>query len=554
VTAAELRATVAISMLRRALLREPAPSPSGPPEGRSALETTDALLFATTPAEDGGPAAALAMLGTTVLGRLLAQLESLGVHRAWLVTRPEWQATIEAAAAGRGADVTLVTSEGLDDDLRLTAELAGRASGPLLVGHGHVVAHREALAGLAGKGGDSGVLTTGSPGRAGWAFPIRCGSRRVVSAASPYHRVEGATGYSLAILRAGARDRDRLIAASRELARLAAEPRPEDWDEELDRKAGEWELEGADDVALRRRVSAGDSVALLLVGLVRGEVDVLPRDLGRYFYAAPLSGSAAELAAAELSRRDEDRARLDSAVKANDSPFTTLLVSPYSKYLARYAARRGWSPNAITIASLALGAGAAAAFAAGTRASLIAGALLLQISFTVDCVDGQLARYTRTFSNLGGWLDSMLDRMKEYLVYGGLALGAARGFDDDVWLLAACALTLQTVRHVSDFAWVGGRRPAAETAPALPLDQPGDQAPGAAAQRPSPWLHWGNQLLRLPIGERFALISLTAAVASPRVTFVALLVWGGVGAAYALAARILLTSAARPRIPGVALK
>jgi hypothetical protein len=148
----------------------------------------------------------------------------------------------------------------------------------------------------------------------------------------------------------------------------------------------------------------------------------------------------------------------------------------------------------------------------------------------------------------------MLDRMKEYLVYGGLALGAARGFDDDVWLLAACALTLQTVRHVSDFAWVANRPPAAETAPGLPLAQPGDRAPGAAVQRPSPWLHWGNQLLRLPIGERFALISLTAAVASPRVTFVALLVWGGVGAAYALAARILLASGTRPRVPRVALK
>ena len=37
---------------------------------------------------------------------------------------------------------------------------------------------------------------------------------------------------------------------------------------------------------------------------------------------------------------------------------------------------------------------------------------------------------------------------------------------------------------------------------------------------------------RLPIGERFALISLTAAIATPRVTFVALLVWGGVAAVY----------------------
>jgi phosphatidylglycerophosphate synthase len=534
-------------MLRRVLLKDNALSPPDP------HAAPDALLFATTPGEDGRPAAVLELLGTTVLGRLLSQLESLGVRRAWLVTRPEWEATVGGAAAPSAAEVTVVVSEGIDDDLRLAAEIAEQVPGSLLVGQAHVVAHREALARLL-EGGGTAVLTTGSSGRAGWAFPIRCAPGRVVSAASPYHRVEGATAYSLGILRAGAGDRDGLIAASRKLAGLSAEPRPEEWDAELDRKAGEWSLEAADDVALRRRVSAGDAVSLLLVGLVRGEVDVRPRDVGRFFYAAPLSTRSAESAAAELSRRDEDRARLDSAVKADDSPFTTLLVSPYSKYVARFAARRGWSPNAVTLFSLALGLGAAAAFAAGTRPSLIAGALLLQISFTVDCVDGQLARYTRTFSSLGGWLDSMLDRMKEYLVYGGLALGAARGFDDDVWLLAACALAIQTVRHVSDFAWVAGRRPAVEPAPALPLDEPADHAPRTAGPRPSPWLHWGNQLLRLPIGERFALISLTAAIASPRATFVALLAWGGVGAAYALAVRILLTAAARPRSPGVALK
>ena len=535
-------------MFRRVLLKDTALSP---PDQHAA---TDALLFATTPGEDGGPAAALDLRGTTVLGRLLAQLESLGVRRVWIVTRPEWKAVVEAAASG-GDEISVVASEGVDGDLRLTAEIAEQGRGPLVVGHAHVVTHGEALAELlAGQAGESAVLTTRSPGHAGWAFPLRSGPSRVVSAASPYHRVEGATAYSLGILRAGVGDRDRLIAASRELARLAAEPRPEDWEAELHRKEREWGLETADDVALRRRVSAEDAVALLLVGLVRGEVQVRPRDVGRYLYAAPLSTRSVESAAAELSRGDEDRARLDSAVKADDSPFTTLLVSPYSKHLARFAARRGWSPNAITILSLAIGTGAAAAFAAGTRASLIAGALLLQISFTVDCVDGQLARYTRTFSRLGGWLDSMLDRMKEYLVYGGLALGAVRGFDDDVWLLAACALALQTVRHVADFAWVAGRRPPAETAAALPLDQPADQAAGAAPGRPSPWLHRGNPLLRLPIGERFALISLTAAVASPRVTFVALLVWGGIGAAYALAARILLTASTRPRMQGLALK
>ena len=42
----------------------------------------------------------------------------------------------------------------------------------------------------------------------------------------------------------------------------------------------------------------------------------------------------------------------------------------------------------------------------------VAGAVLLQAAFTLDCVDGQLARYTRTFSKLGAWLDSIFDRAR----------------------------------------------------------------------------------------------------------------------------------------------
>ena len=72
-----------------------------------------------------------------------------------------------------------------------------------------------------------------------------------------------------------------------------------------------------------------------------------------------------------------------------------------------------------------IGIGAAVAFAFGTRPGLIAGAVLLQIAFTFDCVDGQLARYTHTFTRLGAWLDSVFDRGKEYVVFAGLAIGAA---------------------------------------------------------------------------------------------------------------------------------
>jgi Family of unknown function (DUF5941)/CDP-alcohol phosphatidyltransferase len=219
-------------------------------------------------------------------------------------------------------------------------------------------------------------------------------------------------------------------------------------------------------------------------------------------------------AAGQIGRHDEERARLDSAVKASDGFFTTFFVSPYSKYIARWAARRGWSPNAVTVLSAGVGLCAAAGFATGERWGLVAGALLLQAAFTLDCVDGQLARYTGTFSRLGAWLDGMLDRAKEYAVYAGLAIGGG-----DVWMLAGAALALQTARHAIDFSFPGA-------------------PPSAAAARPDAGM-WLRKIAAIPIGERLATISLTAALFDARVTFVVLLACGGAAAVYTLGGRVL---------------
>jgi hypothetical protein len=47
-----------------------------------------------------------------------------------------------------------------------------------------------------------------------------------------------------------------------------------------------------------------------------------------------------------------------------------------------------------------------------------------------------------------------------------------------------------------------------------------------------------KKMIVLPIGERMALIAVTAALWDTRVTFLALLGWGGVAAFYQLAGRI----------------
>jgi phosphatidylglycerophosphate synthase len=570
-----------------------------------------AILLATAEAAEGGAAALLGACGSTLLARLLGQLASLGVAPVTVITRPEWEDAVRAEAG----DAAVLVSADAAGDLRAIADFPARG-GPLLLACADVLVHREALAGLlADPRIATGVLVSVSPLRGGLAFRTRAARGRVVAAESAYHRVTAPSGYFLGVVKVDRADRRALAAGATALARLA-DPvaRPPEWDAELERKAAEWRVEAwrrrlaaetgepapypeaVDPAALELDADAGaelaarvaaareDAVALALVGLVRSGAHVGQSHLRAFFWARVLSGPAARRAEAALAGFDEDRIALASAVKSTDGFFTTFFVSPYSRYIARFAARRGWTPNAMTTVSMAIGAVAAGAFALGSRASMIVGAILLQAAFTVDCVDGQLARYTRTFSKLGAWLDSVFDRGKEYLVYAGLAVGASRGFGQHVWTLAGAALTLQTVRHMIDFSFTATRHQAIAAAPLLalhevedrpvapraaqppaepsapaggtavatvarpaPVAAPAPARPGLAARAVSligrldrvPGILWAKRILVLPIGERFALISITAALGSPRLTFTALLVWGGIAALYAVPGRIL---------------
>lgn len=254
--------------------------------------------------------------------------------------------------------------------------------------------------------------------------------------------------------------------------------------------------------------------------------------------------------------RDDER--MAAAVKAEDGFFATFLVSSYSPYIVRWAAARRFTPNQVTATSAALALAATAAFATGGRVGLIVGAVLVQLTFTADCVDGQLARFTKTGSSLGAWLDAVSDRVKEFVIYAGLAIGGTRGGDDDIWLLAVCALALLALRHQADFAYTAQH----VTAPRRTWDSTAgrDDAQAAARSRAGAagvrtanafehsWLKWVKRVIALPIGERYALISVTAAISGPRLVFQALLVWGGIATIYMVSGRVL-RSLARPPAP-----
>src|SRR5690242_565268 len=173
---------------------------------------------------------------------------------------------------------------------------------------------------------------------------------------------------------------------------------------------------------------------------------------------------------------------------------------------------------------------------------MIAGGILLYLGFVLDCVDGQLARYTRTFGAFGGWLDTMADRAKEYGVYAGLAAGAERVGLAWAWPLAITAILLQTVRHMTD-TWYGALHDEAAARP-RPQAVAGVGARLSAASNrvqgdTGSVAYWLKRIVVFPIGERWALIALLAILTNGRVALIAVVAWGMLAFAYTLALRSL---------------
>ncbi|HEY7175740.1 MAG TPA: DUF5941 domain-containing protein, partial [Micromonosporaceae bacterium] len=287
------------------------------------------------------------------------------------------------------------------------------------------------------------------------------------------------------------------------------------------------------------------------------------------------SAEAASDADAALESVDEPAAALRMGVKEDDEFLATYLVHSYTPRLVSFFAQRGVTPTQVTWMSVAVGVLAAGVFAIGERWLFILGAVLLYASFILDCNDGSLARYTGNFSRYGGWLDMIADRGKEYLVFAGAAVGGVRLHQPAVWGLAIAAMVAQTVRHMVD-TWYGalqdtatrdllvvplesrldalGRRAAATSPDGSGADHVSHAAAvGAKLGRLSTSAHgkyrsvgyWLKRTVVLPIGDRWLLMAIAAAIGGPRVMFIVLLIAIALAFAYVLVGRSLRALAMR---------
>src|SRR5258707_5002148 len=156
--------------------------------------------------------------------------------------------------------------------------------------------------------------------------------------------------------------------------------------------------------------------------------------------------------------------------KPRDILWNRFVARPLAAVLLVPLARTRVTPNQVTLATLVVFAAGAAMLALRPgRGALVGAAAILELSYVLDCVDGQLARWKGTSSPVGAHLDFLMDEIKAFVLVAAVALRLWRGTRADAWLLEGLLGLVALATAISPTTFV--RRPqdaAATGAPVAP--------------------------------------------------------------------------------------
>lgn len=146
-------------------------------------------------------------------------------------------------------------------------------------------------------------------------------------------------------------------------------------------------------------------------------------------------GVAARVMDAATARQAE-QALWASLTSSSDGIVDKVFNRPCGRLLSKLLIHTSISPNAVSLASIAIGLVAAWFFATGSHHAVILAAILFQLSAIMDCVDGELARVLFKESPLGKWLDLAGDQVVHVTVFAAIALGLVRSGESPfaLWL------------------------------------------------------------------------------------------------------------------------
>jgi len=131
------------------------------------------------------------------------------------------------------------------------------------------------------------------------------------------------------------------------------------------------------------------------------------------------------------------------------------------------------TPNQVTFLSALIAAGACAMFALlPGHGWLCAAAAVFELSFVLDCADGQLARLRRMASPLGHLLDFLMDELKAMLLVGCVAVRLWREAADERFLMVGLAAVFCLASGISLTSFM--RRPEYGAKPPTEDGQPAE--------------------------------------------------------------------------------
>ena len=113
---------------------------------------------------------------------------------------------------------------------------------------------------------------------------------------------------------------------------------------------------------------------------------------------------------------------LSRAKKYPDAWWTVIAIDPLAMRVLPHLVHRPWvTPNRISLVSFVFAVLAAAAFLDGR---LVLGAVLFELRFFTDCLDGKLARIRGTSSERGAFIDNTCDLIGTAACYSALGYTA----------------------------------------------------------------------------------------------------------------------------------
>jgi len=172
--------------------------------------------------------------------------------------------------------------------------------------------------------------------------------------------------------------------------------------------------------------------------------------------------------------------------KPKDILWNRLVARPLAAVLLVPLAGSRITPNQVTFASLAVFVAAAALLVGlpGWTGLLIAVAVL-EFSYVLDCVDGQLARLRGTSSPVGAHLDFLMDELKAFLLVAATGARLWRGDGRTQWLVEALAGLVAVASAISLTTFI--RRPEYLRATGAPRPRAaGDYGEGLNGAAPTP--------------------------------------------------------------------